>query len=58
MDEIENILGSLEPIEAGKAIAKAAKAIFPLLDEDERRNVITQMLGEPGEDRVVGLVHL
>ena len=58
MDELEKILGGMEPEEAAKAIAKAAREIFPLLDEEKRRDVITQMLGEPGEDKVVGLVHL
>jgi len=58
MDELGKILGGMEPEEAAKAIAKAAREIFPLLDEEKRRDVITQMLGEPGEDKVVGLVHL
>ena len=58
MDELGKILGCMEPEEAANAIAKAAREIFPLLDEEKRRDVITQMLGEPGEDKVVGLVHL
>jgi len=58
MDELGKILGSMDPEEAASTIAKAAREIFPLLDEEKRRDVITQMLGEPGEDKVVGLVHL
>lgn len=58
MDEFVNLLGSMDPQDAAKAIAKAAREIFPLLEEEERREVITQMLGDPGGDKVVGLVHL
>lgn len=58
MEELEKLLAGLEPQEAAGAIAKAAREVFPLLDEEERREVITQMLGEPGGDKVVGLVHL
>lgn len=58
MDEIGKLLGGMEPHDAAKAIAKAAREVFPLLDEEERREVITQMLGDPEEDKVSGLVHL
>jgi len=58
MNELGNILGGMDPKDAAKALAEAARSVFPLLDEEERRDVITQMLGEPGEDKVVGLVHL
>jgi hypothetical protein len=58
MDELGKLLGGMEPQEAARAIAKAAREVFPLLGEEERREVITEMLGEPGGDKVVGLVHL
>lgn len=58
MDELEKLLGGMEPEEAARAIAKAARGVFPLLGEEQRREVITQMLGDPGADKVVGLVHL
>jgi hypothetical protein len=58
MVELGKLLGGLEPQEAAKAIATAAREIFPLLGEEERREVITQMLGDPEEDKVAGLVHL
>lgn len=58
MDELGKLLSGMEPQEAAKTIARAAREVFPLLGEEERRDVITQMLGEPGEDKVVGLVHL
>jgi hypothetical protein len=58
MDEISTILERMEPKEAAETIARAARELFPLLDEGERRNVIEQMIGEPGEDKIVGMVHL
>ncbi len=58
MDEIGNLLGRMEPKEAASAVARAARDVFSLLDEAERRDFIEQLLGEPGEDKVVGMVHL
>lgn len=58
MDELGKLLSCMEPQEAARAIAKAAREVFPLLGEDERREVITQMLGDPEGDKIVGLVHL
>ena len=58
MDEVETLLGRMEPRQAAEVVARAAREIFPLLDDGERREFITAMLGEPGGDQVVGLVHL
>lgn len=58
MDEIARLLGGLEPREAARAIARAASGVFPLLDAEERRDIITNMLGDPDGDKVAGLVHL
>lgn len=58
MDEIGSILGRMEPQEAASALAKAARNLFVLFDEEQRRGFIEQMLGEPGEDKIVGMVHL
>ncbi len=58
MNEIKGILSRMEPKVAADAVAHAARDIFPLLNETEQRGFIGQMLGEPAEDKVVGLVHL
>ncbi len=58
MDKLGELLGGMEPHAAAKAIAKAARDVFPLLSEEKRREVITEMLGDPGGDKVVELVHL
>jgi len=58
MDEMKTALGRMEPKEAAQAIALAAKEVFPLLGEEERRDFLEQLLGGTGEDKVVGMVHL
>lgn len=58
MNEIEAVVARLEPKDAAAAVARAARAVFPLLDDEARREFIEQMLGEPGGDKVVGMVHL
>lgn len=58
MDVFLKLLSGMDPQDAAKAIARAAREIFPLLDEKERRDIITQMLGDSEGDKVVGLVHL
>jgi hypothetical protein len=58
MEEFKKLLGGMEPSQAAKAIAQAAGDIFPVLGDEERREIITQMLGDPGGDKVIGLVHL
>jgi hypothetical protein len=58
MEALQKLLSALEPQEAARAIAKAARELFPVLEEEERREIITNMLGDPDGDKVVGLVHL
>ncbi len=48
----------LEPQEAATVIATAARQVFALLEEEQRREIITAMLGAPDADKVLGLVHL
>jgi len=58
MEALQKLLSALEPQEAARAIAKAARELFPILEEEERREIITNMLGDPDGDKVAGLVHL
>lgn len=58
MEALQKLLGALEPQDAAREIAKAARELFPILEEEERREIITDMLGDPDGDKVVGLVHL
>lgn len=58
MDEVMSILGRKEPREAASVIARAAKELLPLLSEEEQREFIEQMIGDSGDDKVIGMVHL
>jgi hypothetical protein len=58
MDELKSMLERMDPAQAATSVALAARELFPLLGEEERREFIERMLGEPGEDKVVGMVHL
>lgn len=58
MNELEKILDRMEPEQAAASLALAARNLFALLNEEQRREFIERMLGEPGEDKVVGMVHL
>jgi hypothetical protein len=58
MDALQNIIDGLDPKEAANALADATRRILPLLDDEGRSETIMRMLGEPGGDKVTGLVHL
>ncbi|ACU90026.1 hypothetical protein Dbac_1937 [Desulfomicrobium baculatum DSM 4028] len=58
MSELEKFLDRMEPEQAAVSLALAARGLFALLNEEQRREFIERMLGEPGEDKVVGMVHL
>lgn len=58
MNELEKILEHMNPAQAAVSVALAARNLFALLNEQERREFIEHMIGDPGEDKVVGMVHL
>jgi hypothetical protein len=58
MNELEKILERMDPAQAAVSVALAARSLFALLNEQERREFIEHMIGDPGEDKVVGMVHL
>ena len=58
MNELEKLLERMNPAKAAISVAMAARNLFALLNEQERREFIELMLGEAGEDKVVGMVHL
>lgn len=58
MNELEKILDRMEPEQAAVSLALAARNLYGLLNDEQRREFIERMLGDPGEDKVVGMVHL
>lgn len=58
MNEIEKLLGSMDPEEAATQTAAALKQLLPLLGEEGRNRFIMNLLGETGEDKIASMVHL
>jgi len=48
----------MDPIDAAKEMADAAKKLFSLLGEEALRDFLTDLIGNGGQDKITGLVHL
>jgi len=48
----------MDPLEAAQQMAVAAKKLFSLLGEEALREFLTKVIGNGGQDKVAGLVHL
>jgi len=55
---IQKIIESMDPLEAAEEMADAAKKLFSLLGEDALRDFLTNLIGDGGQDKITGLVHL
>jgi hypothetical protein len=55
---IQELVESMDPIDAAKQIADAARKLFSLLGEEALRDFLTDLIGEGGQDKTIGLVHL
>jgi sirohydrochlorin ferrochelatase len=55
---IQELIESMNPLEAAEEMADAAKTLFSLLGEDALRDFLTNLIGEGGQDKITGLVHL
>lgn len=58
MDAFRKLLEEMPPEEASARLADATRQIYALLEEEAQRLFITQMLGEPGTDKTLAMVHL
>ncbi len=55
---IQQVIESMEPLEAAAELAVAAKKLFSLLGEEALRDFLTNLIGDGGQDKLTGLVHL
>jgi len=55
---IQELVESMDPIDAAKEMADAAKKLFYLLGEEALRGFLTDLIGNGSQDRITGLVHL
>ena len=58
VDKIQELVNNMEPQKAASALSFVLKDLFPLLDEDARIRFIMSLIGDSGDDKVTGLVHL
>ncbi|MCX5873750.1 MAG: hypothetical protein NTY51_11050 [Deltaproteobacteria bacterium] len=53
---IQELVESMDP--AAKEMVDAAKSLFSLLGEKALRDFLTDLIGNGGQDKIIGLVHL
>lgn len=56
--EIQHVIESMDPLEAAQELAVTAKKLFSLLGEEALRDFLTNLIGDGGQDKLTGLVHL
>jgi hypothetical protein len=56
--KIQQLIESMDPLEAAVEMADAAKKLFSLLGEEALRDFLTNLIGDGGQDKITGLVHL
>ena len=55
---IQQLVESMDPLEAAVEMADAAKKVFSILGEEALRDFLTNLIGNGGQDKITGLVHL
>jgi len=58
MGQILKMIDQMDPEQALAEIAKAMKALLPVLDEEARTRFLLDLVGESQGDKVSSLVHL
>ncbi len=56
--KIQHVIESMDPLEAAQELAVAAKKLFSLLGEEALRDFLASLIGDGGQDKLSGLVHL
>jgi hypothetical protein len=58
MKDIEQLLEQMEPAEALAKLTPAIKNILAHLDEEARVRLVTELIGDGGEDKIASMVNL
>ena len=58
MNEIQQVIGSMDPSKAMAELAEAVKETLRHLDVEKRREYLLTMIGESGGDKVASMVDL
>jgi len=56
--KIQQVIESMDPPEAARELAVAAKKLFSHLGEEALRDFLAELIGGEAKDKVIGLVHL
>ena len=56
--EIQKWVDAVEPAEAALALAGVLSRLFPLLEEETRLELVSNLIGTPSDEKVTSLVHL
>jgi hypothetical protein len=57
-EKIQQLVGTMEPEAALKAIAQVVRNLFSVLGEEAWRDFVVTLVGETAADRTAGMVHL
>jgi len=57
-DKIEELVDGMAPEEAASALTHVLRKVFPLLEEEVRLKLVSNLVGEPSDEKLAGLVHL
>lgn len=55
---VQELIDSMDPLEAAAEMAQAAKKLLSLLGEEALRDFLTTLIGDERQDKIAGLVHL
>ncbi|MBT3258415.1 MAG: hypothetical protein HN366_18435 [Deltaproteobacteria bacterium] len=56
--EIQKWVDAVEPREAALTLAGVLSRLFPLLEEETRLELVSNLIGTPSDEKLTSLVHL
>jgi hypothetical protein len=57
-DNIQKLVDNMAPEEAALALAGVLKNLFPLLEEETRLELVSNLVGTSSDEKLNSLVHL
>jgi len=57
-DKIQKLVDVMEPEAAALALAGMLSKLFPLLEEETRLKLVSNLVGTPSDEKLASLVHL
>jgi len=57
-EKIQDVVDRMDPQQAVDEIAQVVKSLLPSLGEEARLRFIMELVGDSGEDKIAGMVHL